>query len=144
MNADPDRRKPPAPHCYRVVQLGLFVTADRARTLAQRTSGRVSMDDRTIEGSSLFEPKVGGGGHLLLFEDGREQPWARVLVEPDGPMVNLVAAVLDGEWETSDETLVSQVRCWLNSLHSIPRAGQSGAATDMPPGAEEPGEIVDS
>jgi hypothetical protein len=122
MNGDPDRRKPPAPHCYRVVQLGVSVSADDARSLSQRTTGSVAHAGREARGSTLFEPKVGGGGHLLLFEDERPEPWARILVEPDGPCVSLVAAIFDGEWEASDEALMSQVRAWLQALHAVPRA----------------------
>jgi hypothetical protein len=127
-----DRRKPPAPHCYRVVQLGVNINAEIANALAERTCGEIPARGRRVQGCTLFEPKVGGGGHLLLLEDQHERPWARVLVEPDGPMVNLVAVILDGEWEASDETLAAQVRDWLKALHKLPVSAFEAAHSHPP------------
>jgi hypothetical protein len=42
-----------------------------------------------------------------------------VLVEPDGNLVSLVAAFLEGDWDTSDEALAAGVREWLSSLLGV-------------------------
>jgi hypothetical protein len=90
----------------------------------------VERQGRLIKASTLFEPKVGGAGHLLLIEDEDGKVWARILAEPDGAIVNLVAVIVDGEWETSDESIASEVRHWLRALHGIqPLSTDAGTGT---------------
>jgi hypothetical protein len=141
MTEDQDRRRPPAPHCYRVVQLGINLRSEIAPALADRTTGTVVRRGKTIAASTLFEPKVGGGGHLLLMEDGVATPWARLLVEPDGPIVNLNAAIFDGDWDVSDDVLATEARQWLRALHGIDfRAhdlASSPPSVDGGPGASQ-------
>jgi hypothetical protein len=132
-NGDYDRRKPIAPHCYRVVQLGVNIGATDARAVSDRATGEVTRRGRRFSASTLFEPKVGGGGHLLLLQDGDANPWARVLVEPDGPMVNLVAAILEGDWEASDDTLAAEVLSWMRQLHGSLAAALDAPQTGPPP-----------
>jgi hypothetical protein len=117
MNGQPDWRHTVPPHCYRVVQLGLSLRTATARPLAERAAADITVDGKTTRASSLFEPKVGGGGHLLLVNEETGATWARLLVEPDGPVLSLAAAILDVEWEESDDTVVARVRAWITALH---------------------------
>jgi hypothetical protein len=119
MTAANDRRAPTPPHCYRVVQLGFAIRNDAARPLAERTSGEITRGGKRIRAMTLFEPKVGGGGHLLLLDEEAGTTWARVLVEPDGATMTLVAAFLEGDWESTDDALAADVREWLAALLGI-------------------------
>jgi hypothetical protein len=129
MTGPGERRAATPPHCYRVVQLGLTMKSEAARGFAERTSGEIARAGKRIRAGTLFEPKVGGGGHLLLLDEDAGTTWARVLVEPDGAIVSLVAAILDGDWDSSDEALATQVRDWMTSLLGI----GAGAFTEGPP-----------
>lgn len=119
MSGPNDRRAATPPHCYRVVQLGFALEADAARPLAERTSGEISHGGKRIRACTLFEPKVGGGGHLLLLDEEAGTTWARVLIEPEGIMLSMVAAFLEGDWESSDETLAHRIREWMATLLGV-------------------------
>jgi hypothetical protein len=122
------------PHCYRVVQLGLTLRPDAAHPLAERASSELTHEGRLIRASSLFEPIVGGGGLLLLVDEENGATWARVLVEPDGPVMSLAAAILDADWESSDEAIAAKVRAWVTALHGkgagSVEPGGNGSATN--------------
>jgi hypothetical protein len=119
MSGPNDRRGVTPPHCYRVVQLGFALKADAAHPLAERTSGEISHAGKRIRACTLFEPKVGGGGHLLLLDEEAGTTWARVLIEPEGPVLSMVAAFLEGDWESTDEALATQIRDWMATLLGV-------------------------
>jgi hypothetical protein len=102
-----------------VVPLGLTLRAERARPLFERAVGELTRDGKRFRASTLFEPKVGGGGHLLLVDEDAGTTWARVLVEPDGAALTLVAAIFDGNWEPTDDALATRVRDWLGAIHGV-------------------------
>lgn len=132
MTEDPDRRRPLAPHCYRVVHLGISIRAEAAPALADRVAGPVQRRGERITASAIYEPKVGGGGHLLLIEDGAATPWVRLLVEPDGATVNINAAIFENDWEASDDALVLEVRDWLRALHGIHAHAEDAGSLSQP------------
>ena len=107
--------------------------------MAERAAAEIAVDGKLTRASSLFEPKVGGGGHLLLVNEETGATWARLLVEPDGPVLSLAAAILDVEWEESDETVVARVRAWVTALHGASvgpiEAGGNGSSSGEISGA---------
>jgi hypothetical protein len=138
MSGPNERRAATPPHCYRVVQLGFALKADAARPLAERTSGEIAHAGRRIRACTLFEPKVGGGGHLLLLDEEAGTTWARVLIEPEGSSLAMVAAFLEGDWDTSDEALASQVREWMATLLGVVPAVVDGGGNGTGPLLDPP------
>ncbi len=104
--------------CFRVVQLGMNVTPATANVLYESREGVVCLSGLEHRARARFESKVGGGGHVVL-EHADGEHFARVLVEPDGPLVNLMAAMLRAEFPDEDDVVQKTIRLWLAALHGI-------------------------
>ncbi len=102
---------------HRVVGMSLPLSADALRLFAEGSAAKSSTyGGKPVELSVEFEPKVGGGGHLLFRRSRADGDPSRLIIEPVLDGATAVAWVTDADYRLSDDHCRTEVSRWLKDV----------------------------
>ncbi len=105
---------------FRVIQVGFLLPSHALAVLQrERTSEAGSMFGKRCTLSVRFEPKVGGGGHVLFEADSHPEFVQRLIVEPHAQGWLAAVFLTEAVYKRPDKDFLTQIRVWLAELFQL-------------------------
>lgn len=105
---------------FRVIQVGFLLPS---HALAVLQSGRPAVNGaafgRRCAIAVRFEPKVGGGGHVLFSSDTDPESVQRLIIEPHARGWLAAVFLTEADYQRPDEAFVVQIRIWLAEMFQL-------------------------